>query len=230
MTITVLVNDVDVPPGHLERVATTRSVEIRLVRLHAAEPLPDAHDLEAVVVLGGEMGAYDTERFPYLTEEKRFLAEAVALGVPILGICLGCQLLADALGGSVLLADEPEYHFGPIKTLGTDRVVATLASGPSIALHRDTWTPPPGGSLLGRSGRFNHAFRFGSALGVQPHPEVTSDTLVSWLETPEGEALARAAGTDARTVIVDFLEVEADTIAVAERFFTAWLDEVGFPR
>jgi GMP synthase (glutamine-hydrolysing) len=225
MTITVLKNDVDVPPGHLERVAVRQGIEMRVVRLYAGDPLPDPRSVDSVVVLGGEMGAYDTERFPYLAEEKRFLEEVVSLGVPVLGICLGCQLLADALGGSAYLADVPEYHLGPIETIGSDPVVDTLGAGPSIALHRDTWVLPPGGRLLGRTEGFNHAFRFGSALGVQPHPEVTSDTLASWLDSPEGEALALAAGTEAARVIADFLNVEAGTIDVADRFFTAWFDE-----
>lgn len=227
MMITVLENDADVPSGHLARVAAGCGIGLDVVRLHARESLPDPRAVESVIVLGGEMGAYDIDGFPYLPDEKRFLAQAVALGIPVLGICLGCQLLADALGGSAYLADAVEYHLGPIEIIEPDPVVDVLGAGPSIALHRDTWSLPPGGVLLARTGEFNHAFRLGSALGVQPHPEVTSETLASWLSTPEGEALAGAAGTDAGRVLSDFVEIEVETKVLADRFFRAWFDEVG---
>lgn len=227
MTITVLVNDAHVPAGHLARVARKRRIPLDYVRLSAGDVLPDPAGVEAVVVLGGEMGAYDTDVYPYLLPERQFLEAVVALGTPTLGICLGCQLLADALGGSAYLADAPEYHLGPIEVLETDVVAEQLASGPAFALHRDTWALPPGATLVARTTGFNHAFRFGSALGVQSHPELTEETLSVWLATPEGVELATAAGTDGATVLREFSDAANETRRVATRFFGAWFDEVG---
>ena len=227
MVVTVIMNDPDVLPGHLGRVLDERSVPMELVRVCVGDPLPDIADVEAVVVLGGEMGAYDTETHPYLDPEKRFVADAADRAIPVLGICLGCQLLADALGGSAYLADAPEYHLGPIEVVRHDATVGALAEGRTFALHRDTWKLPPGAELIARTDGFNHAFRMGSVLGVQSHPELTFDILRSWLETPEGDDLARAAGTSASAVLGDFERAEQEVAAVADEFFGAWLDEIG---
>jgi len=227
VVVTVIMNDADVPPGHLGRVLDDHAVSMDLVRAYAGEPFPALESTEAIVVLGGEMGAYDTHAYPYLASEKRFLADAAERGIPILGICLGCQLLADALGGSVHLADAPEYHLGPVEVLGDDATVTALGTGATFALHRDTWHLPPGAELVARTAGFNHAFRLGSALGVQSHPELTLDILRSWLETPKGDDLATAAGSDALAIIEDFERVGNETAEVAGRFFGAWLHEIG---
>lgn len=225
--VTVLENDSDVPAGHLERVAASRKATLESVRLFAGDPLPDPSQVDVVVVLGGEMGAYDSDTYPYLAREKTFLAEVAALRRPTLGICLGCQLLAEALGGSAYLADTPEYHLGPIEILQEDDVIEPLGSGPSFSLHRDTWVLPPGATLLGRTARFNHAFRLGAAVGVQSHPELTEGTLSVWLSTAEGADLARAAGTAADVIAGEFSSVADATERVATNFFNAWFDHVG---
>jgi GMP synthase (glutamine-hydrolysing) len=110
--------------------------------------------------------------------------------------------------------------------MAQDVVVATLAAGPSFSLHRDTWSLPPEGTLVGRTTGFNHAFRLGSALGVQSHPELTFDTLASWLSTTGGTEVAASVGTDTVTLLNDFGEVADRCRDVADRFFEAWFDEV----
>lgn len=230
MKLTLLRNDRNVPAGHLERVARERRVTIDLVRLDAGDDFPDVDDVEAVGVLGGAMGAYDTDRFAYLVAEKGWLATAVGEGVPILGLCLGCQVLADALGGSAHLADIPEVAFEPLDVLTDDVVVRNLATAPSLAMHRDTWTLPPGGRLIARTSRYPQAFRFGSALGIQTHPEVTPAIVKRWIEDPSSEALVRAAGVTGGQVL-EWIVGEASAIAsTADSLFGAWLDEAAVER
>ncbi|MGI9528644.1 MAG: type 1 glutamine amidotransferase, partial [Acidimicrobiia bacterium] len=179
----------------------------------------------AVVVLGGEMGVYDADAYPYLADELAFLTAAVESDIPVLGVCLGCQLLAQALGGSAYLAPQPEVSFAPLPVAVDDSVVGKLADGPTLIMHRDTWDVPPGGTLIARSELHNQAFRYGSAVGVQPHPEVDEVIADSWLTTPHGEKLARSAGTDAPDVLTSFRSSAGEVSDLADDFFGAWLTE-----
>ena len=225
MKLTILRNDPQVPAGHLERVARARGVDVEIVKLDEGAAFPSMYEVEAVAVLGGEMGAYDGHRFPYLETEKRFLSDAVATGIPVLGVCLGCQLLAYALGGRAYLGERPEVRFGSLESTERDPVVDHLTPGPVLTFHRDTWDVPDGGRLVARSDRYPQAFRFGTALGVQPHPEVDAQIVTSWLEHEDGVRLAVSAGADPVEVLGAFASKEAEVAAVADRFFGAWLDE-----
>lgn len=225
MKLTVIRNDADVPPGHLARVAAARGIDVEMVALDAGAALPRLVDVEAIAVLGGEMGAYDTDRFPFLVDEKAWLAEAAGAGIPVLGICLGCQLLADALGGSAFLADRPEVAFGTLDVLEPDPVVDALGRAPSLWTHRDTFSVPPGARLVARSDRFDHAFRSGSVLGIQAHPEIDPSTIAVWTSDPAIEPFLAAGGhtpDEVRAWVDDHAE---DIAATADEVFGAWFDE-----
>jgi GMP synthase (glutamine-hydrolysing) len=225
MRITVLRNDPEVPPGSLLRVAADHEIEVDVVALDAGDALSSLSRVDAVVVLGGEMGAYDTVQYPYLADEKAFLRSAVDRGIPVLGLCLGCQLLAEALGGSAYLATVPEVAFASIEGIAPDPVVDILTTEPSLMMHRDTWDLPPGGVLLARSARYRQAFRLGSALGIQPHPEVDADIVASWFAHESSVELALQAGADPTAVLAAVTSNMATVDAVADRFFGAWIAE-----
>lgn len=178
------------------------------------------------MLLGGEMGAYDEDRHPYLGAEKDLVRRAVAADIPVLGICLGCQLVADALGGAAYRAAEMEARFGPCDLSpegAADDVVRYLAE-PTLSLHRDTWDPPPGSTVLATTDRFRQAFRFGSALGIQPHPEVTPDVVEEWLDAASRDRIT-ATGTDPDDLLAA-VRAGADTAdATAAALFGAWIDQ-----
>lgn len=218
-------NDPECPPGHLERVARAHGVEIEVVALDAGDALPDVASVEAVAVLGGEMGAYETDRVPYLVAEKAWLADLVSAQVPVLGICLGCQLLADALGGRAYLAARPEVAFTTLEVVAPDPVVDVLARVPTLAIHRDTWTLPPGGRLIARSDRFPHAFRLGSALGVQAHPEVDPEIVGVWADDPSIVPFLAADGRTTDDLTSWVADHEDSTAAAADELFGAWIRE-----
>ncbi len=228
--IVVLRNEHDAPPAYLGDALDRRGVNWMVVRLDAGDPLPKPEDVSGAAVLGGAMGVYDDQEFPFLVDEKQFLDECTNAGTPVLGICLGCQLLADALGGRAYPAESGEVVFAPIEPTRdgrADPVVATLAGRPVIRFHQDTFDVPPGGVLLATGGGFNQAFRVGSALGLQPHPEVSPELLAAWLGSGTGREVAIRFGTDPDLLIAEFTEAGHQASRTAAAFFDAWLDEVG---
>lgn len=227
--IVVLRNEDMAPPGYLGEALDRRGVDWQVVRLDVGDPLPPVGDISGVAVLGGPMGVYDGEEFPFLLDEKQFLLECTNAGVPALGICLGCQLLAEALGGRAYLAQQAEVVFAPVEATPEghlDPVVAALAGRPVIRYHQDTFDVPPGGVLLATGGGFDQAFRVGSALGLQPHPEVTPELLAGWLGSGPGRQRAIDLGVDPDAILSEFSASEERAAALAAGVFDAWIDEV----
>jgi GMP synthase-like glutamine amidotransferase len=154
--------------------------------ISAGEPLPALEEVAGILSLGGRESVTELDRYPYLVEEVRLLREAVEADVPVLGVCLGGQLLAHALGGSVRRAPARE-----IRWFGAERLPAAdgdpLFGGlpqtvTFVRWNEDAFELPPGGvELLRRTGAGADAFRFGEAAwGVQFHPELDGDMLDGW--------------------------------------------------
>ncbi len=161
-------------------------LRIRTV-LHDAEPrLPALDEVSGVVVMGGPMDA-DDERFPGLVVERRLLADAVDADVPVLGVCLGMQVLALALGSRLHLRHGTEIGFAPVDVVAEDLVLGALGDRPTVLhWHSDAVDLPAGATLLASTPTTPvQAFRAGSALGLQFHPEVTASMLDLWLGTPD---------------------------------------------
>ncbi len=222
--IVVVWNDETSPPGRLTETIRRVGRRRRDVRLDRGEDLPDLDDAAAVVLLGGYMAAYEEERFPWLVTEKAYARKAVERDVPVLGICLGAQLLADALGGRAYRAERPEV--GVVPLVFTDQGAADPVVGPLhpevLAFHQDTFDLPPGATLLARSDRFPHIFRHGSALALQFHPETPADVAVRW-----GEEAATSILAPAGVALDDYVEAvrtaERRLAEAADGLFSRWL-------
>jgi GMP synthase (glutamine-hydrolysing) len=147
--------------------------------------------LAGLVVLGGPMGVGEIEAHPHLRAEIDLLAAVVAADVPILGVCLGAQLLACALGAEVLPSATPEVGLGSVSPTPAGERDVVLGPGgrrvPVLHWHNDTFTLPPGAKLLASSDECaNQAFRVGRAYGLQFHVELDVA-----LATTHGTAAAR---------------------------------------
>jgi GMP synthase (glutamine-hydrolysing) len=153
----------------------------------AGEDWPDVSGFDAFVVFGGSMSSLHDDAHPYLARERELLRRALDLGVPALGVCLGAQLLAQTFGGTVRPADEPEVGF-KVLTLTPegerDPVLSSFAgSAPAFEWHEDVCGLPQGATMLATGeGGSVQAYRIGSALGVQFHPEIDADEIESWIE------------------------------------------------
>jgi GMP synthase-like glutamine amidotransferase len=227
--ILVIENDHLAPIGILADELDASGATWRQIAVKEGDPLPDSVEWRAIVPLGGEMGAYDEDRFPFLADEKRFLAKAVEAGVPVLGICLGSQLLADALGGRAYRAPDTEVGYFPLDPTRTDAgrgdVVLGRVEGPFFVWHRDTFDLPPDAELLAASDRYPHAYRVGSALAVQFHPEVTGGIIRDWARLAGPERMV-ADGVEPDR-LEDAIEHHGDASEAAGRdLFRAWLARV----
>lgn len=177
-------------PGAVARALSGVPYGVRTV-LDVAEPrLPAPADVAGIVVMGGPMDADDDANHPGLAAERRLLADAVAADVPVLGVCLGHQLLALALGSTLHRRAGVEVGFAPVQVVADDPVLGGLGgpgSAPTVLhWHSDAVDLPAGATLLASTDATPvQAFRAGSGVGLQFHPELDAAMLDLWLATPD---------------------------------------------
>ena len=174
-------------PGAVALAVADSGAPLQVVRVDRGEavPTPDAVDAMAgLVVMGGPMGVHDA--LGWLADERALLAGAVAAGIPVLGVCLGAQQLAAALGAEVSTGAQPECGVGEVhlSTEALDDPVFEAAPTPlpCVHWHADTFTLPEGAvRLAGTEAYENQAFRVGDrAYGLQFHVEVTAGLVAHW--------------------------------------------------
>jgi GMP synthase-like glutamine amidotransferase len=138
---------------------------------------PTMNDWDMLVIMGGPMSVNEEDQFAWLKTEKDFIKQAIATGKPVLGICLGSQLLAEALGAIVYPNKEKEIGFFPVRKTAAGKQEEFFEAAPDewnvFHWHGDTFDLPEGASLLFTSKACKHqAFRKGNCVGIQFHPEV----------------------------------------------------------
>lgn len=191
---------------------------------------PGEHDL--AIVLGGSMGVYQADIFPYLNAEIKYIEGRLTKKLPVLGICLGSQLMAKALGSNVFKGKQgPEIGWHPLKLSheGQQTPLRHLSGDQSSMLHwhGDTYDFPEGATLLASSDKYTiQAYSYGdNALGLQCHPEVTQQSLESWLASG-GFAEIEASGI----TVPEFRAQTQKNADILKRqsalFLGEWLDKV----
>ena len=187
-TVAVLHHLNEVFLGEAERPLRAAGLELVHVDLLRGEPLPAPGTFDALLSLGGDQSVRDIEQYDYLVAEAELLREEAERGTPVLGVCLGGQLLAHALGGTVDRLPRRIIEWAEVEKLpgaDGDPVFGRLPD-PVAALHwnEDAFSIPPGGvELLARAADGGEAFRWGdNAWGIQFHPEVDAAILDSWYD------------------------------------------------
>lgn len=145
-----------------------RGFEYKTTKLYASDQLPNLDEFDFLVIMGGPMAVYDEQSHPWLIEEKQLIQKAIKAGKLVLGICLGAQLIAEALGAKVKKLDYEEIGWYPIKWLDSDEHMNVFH------LHSDGFEIPKGAQLLASSeAHKNQAFSFDkNIIALQFHVEL----------------------------------------------------------
>ncbi len=204
MRVLSIVHEDSSAPGTYGDFARARGHEHLVWPIHA-DHAPRAGPFGAVMVFGGTMDTHEEDSYAWLRDENDFIRAHVDAGVPLLGVCLGGQLLAKALGAQVSRAPEPEIGWHEVTrspASAADPIFGALPERfPSLQWHNYQFALPDGAVLLASSARCLQGYRFGEAAwGVQFHPEVTRAIVQLWID------LSRQAGT-----VLDYEPFERDS-------------------
>lgn len=173
--------------GHIEQWIANQGHSLRLSHLYAGDPLPALDDFDRLVIMGGPMNIYEDDRYPWLAAERDFIRRTIAAGKSAVGICLGAQLLADALGSKVYGGTHKEIGWLPIRLTEAGQNSPLWQGLPTAPVvfhwHGDTFDVPAGAVHLAESeGCVSQAFVVDNRiLGLQFHLESTPQTVAAIL-------------------------------------------------
>lgn len=221
------------PAGTVSNVLRERGVSIR----QYATPFESLSDLDPLspdllVVLGGSCGVYQDDLYPFLKDERNIIKARLDADKPTLGICLGSQLMAAALGARVYKGEQGlENGWRAVRVNDAGRNSPARHFDESLTKvmqwHRDTFTPPPGAVLLAGNDLYAHqAFSVGkNAIALQFHPEVTEDILADWFVSFAADAYTGKVDVEAlrRETAQNLPLMKKQT----QLFLNEWLDQVG---
>ena len=162
---------------------TTGSLPNDIISINAWEVNWDLLSFDdSYIVLGGHMGSYDDEKFSYLQAEKKWLKKAINEDTKILGICLGSQLIADAMGGKAYLSEKIEFGFKNLDFLIEDPLFEDFKNTKVFSWHRDTFDIPPGATLVAKT-EFPQIYIIKNTTALQFHPEIKTDLFKAWYDS-----------------------------------------------
>jgi GMP synthase-like glutamine amidotransferase len=216
-------------PGYLADFLDDHEIPWTLVRIDAGDTLPaTAEDFSGLVFMGGPMSVNDD--LPWISLVLALIREAVDKDIPVLGHCLGGQLMSKALGGVVTRNPIKEIGWGDLQVAANDearRWFGTQECFPGFHWHGETFSIPPGATAILSSAYCPHqAFSYGKHLGFQCHVEMTAEMVRTWVEVGQDEILSAAAspGVQPAEVIVRDLDVRIPSLnRVAAGIYAVWI-------
>jgi GMP synthase-like glutamine amidotransferase len=220
--LTLVQNDPEVPSGRLLDVLQENHVPHRVISPFKGEALPSFDGALAVIILGGAMGVHEADQYPYLASVRACIKHAVDHEIPLLGICLGGQLLAETLGATVHSRKNGEMGICSVEILNSACADPLFDGIPEVFTtfqwHNDSFEIPDGAVCLASSRDCPHqAFRYGdSQYGLQFHPEVTRNIVTSWAMHADGTL-------DSAKVLEDFLQAEKTYSGISRKLLENFL-------
>jgi GMP synthase (glutamine-hydrolysing) len=209
-------------------IAPIESAGYRIERIGAGDPGFDGVDFLApdlLVLMGGPMAVYERAIHPWIDGELARLSRRLAADLPTLGVCLGAQMIAAALGADVRPGPVREVGFAPVSlsAAGRDSPLVALDRVPLLHWHGDLFDIPDGATLLARTAAAPQAFSKGRTLTLQCHPEMgdPGDHIERWCEG--ADLYVEGAGTDVATVRADHARLGPAAVAAGRAMLTAWL-------
>jgi GMP synthase (glutamine-hydrolysing) len=220
--------------GLLGNALRERGIHHRALDIARGEPVPkEVRGVGGLIVLGGPMAAYDQDKHAFLRPEIALIEKAIAAGRPVLGICLGAQLIAQVLGARVYPGEKREVGWAPV-TLTADGRDDPLFAGSDerltvFHLHGDTYELPPDAANLATSPVYEQqAFRWGEIVyGFQFHLEFTESIIARLAQEPESQRYMTEAGADLKQIVADTPARVRDLTDTAQRVFETYFSQCG---
>jgi GMP synthase-like glutamine amidotransferase len=207
------------PPGHVTEWLASVGAEAETFRIDLEDRDLDPTDYDLVVSLGSEFAAFDDHK-PFVRREATLMQRAVDEDVPVLGLCFGGQMLARVLGSENYRSDEAEIGWLPVRT----RDANLVSEGPWFQWHFDVFTAPAGARVVAETDVGVQAFVAGRSLGLQFHPEVTTQIMDDWVREYRHELDDEGVDPDALVEETHRLAEQSRTNAM--RLFDRFLHDV----
>ena len=217
-------------PGYFSRFLDRQRIAHRTIKIDEGEPVPESiAGIPGLVFMGGPMSVNDT--LPWIPQALQLIRAAVAADVPVLGHCLGGQLLSKALGGRVTRNRAKEFGWLPVARVESAETEKWLNGLPPhfevFHWHGETFSIPPGATHILRSRLCrNQAFVIGKSLGLQCHIEMTPELVRIWAHDGANEiarALPAAGVQRPKQMLINLRERIARLNRIADVFYTRWL-------
>jgi len=219
MRALILQHEEPTPPGHVTEWLAGHDAEVETFRIDIDDREVDPTGYDLIVSLGSEFAAFDDSK-PFVPREAKLMRTAIDADVPVLGLCFGGQMLARVLGGEVFRGTLSEIGWLPVRSQDPELV----PEGPWFQWHFDSFTLPPGATLIAESDVSPQAFVAGRSLGLQFHPEVTTQIMDDWVREYRHEL--DADGVDPDALLEETRQREIESKRMAWQLFERYLSDV----
>lgn len=230
----VVAHELDGPGGQVAKRLTERSFAVHthvvtndVTEPNVAAPFPDFADYDIIALMGSIRSLTNIEEIDsWVHDELDAIRAAFAAGQPVLGICFGGQLIAEALGGSV--EPSPETEIGWFEIEAAPGQQNPVGPGPWMEWHHDRFVAPPDATVLARTSAAPQLFTIGPFVGTQFHPEVDVEHVREWLDGADDEYLEQY-GQKREVVLAEMTANEERNNAQCRRLVDWFLDDIAFP-
>ena len=215
-------------PGYLADFLSAHGIEFKIISIDQGDPVPSSLDnISALVFMGGPMSVNDP--LPWVAQELDLIRKAQSAGLPVLGHCLGAQLISKALGGDVIRNPVPEIGWFKVTRYESCLAHYWFNKLPDefdvFHMHGEQFSIPDGGNLLLKSRFCEHqAFTLGNTLALQFHVEVTEDLLREWVDYYQEDIAIPSASVQNKDEILDDIKNRVFNVnKIADSLYTSWI-------